>query len=236
MEFVTMERETVVDIEATAVEILTADAPLKKYVVDVKNGIDPLEAATKNPRKDPKNKIINEKDERRDKAISRFGRRLYYFELSEDPDERAAFETLEPLWIQHRDILSMNKKNQTGSTDNFINDLKKEPFASAVTTLTMSPEQNAIEETNNDFRASESDKRSVKTTHENVKAKDLRKTLESANNNLCEYVYVMAKAYPDNAQWNKLLTVINVIRKRYSELLVHRQAHSKKKPDKTDDK
>ncbi len=53
MEYVTLMRETLADVEATKVELLTTDVPLQNYLGKVKNGIDPFEKMTKNPLKDP---------------------------------------------------------------------------------------------------------------------------------------------------------------------------------------
>ncbi len=223
MELVGLSRETVTDIEKSGVELLTTDVPLQRYVKDVKDNVDPFEVATRNPDKDPYTEILQQKDRLRDRAFSRFGRKLHYYEFDEDPAKRAAYNNLFPLWRLHRDIPHLNPKNQTNATDNFLNDSAKEPYASAIVTLTMTPELDGISNTNNGYRASEEDSRALKAVEETSEGKELRRKLQNANKTLFNYIYTLANAYSDNAEWDKLLTAVNVVRKRYHELLSHRE-------------
>ncbi|HBG40176.1 DUF6261 family protein [Limibacterium fermenti] len=229
MEYVTLMRETLADVEATKVELLTTDVPLQNYLGKVKNGIDPFEKMTKNPLKDPLTEIVAQKDFIRSKRTRQFRKKLYYYELSENPEELAAFETLEPVWLAHRNILSKNVKGQTGETDNLLNDLSKEPFVSALGTLNLTTDRDGMQLANDEVREVETGKRTKTAVKENSKSRELRRQLSADYSNLMEYIAVLAKAYPDQAEWNKLLTVVNVIRKRYKELIKHREGGKKDK-------
>ena len=130
MEFITLLRETTADVETAAGNLTTTDVPLKRYLKETKDRIDPFETATRNPTKDPDTEVMHEKDKARDKAVSRFVLKFQSFKLSENEDEANAFEVLQILWSRHRNVQGLNFSNQTGATDNLLNDLKKEPLGS----------------------------------------------------------------------------------------------------------
>lgn len=152
MELVTLLRETTADVETAAGNLKTTDVPLKRYLKETKDGIDPFETATRNPTKDPDTEVMHKKDSERDKAVSRFVLKFQSFRLSEDSAEQTAYNNLQILWARHRNVQGLNNENQTGATDNLLNDLKKEPFASAVTKLHLEAEVTGIQTTNDAFR------------------------------------------------------------------------------------
>ena len=172
MELIPMLRETVSDTEKKAAVLLGTDAPLKRYLHNVKDGIDPFEVVTRNPQKDPYTQVLNEKDRLRDVAVSRFGRKLQYYEYAEKEAERKAFDALDALWAHHRSLPRLNVKKQTGATDNFLNDLTKEPYASAIATLGMQPEVDAVRATNDDYRAAAADRRATELVGANYSETD----------------------------------------------------------------
>ena len=227
MELIPMLRETVSDTEKKAAVLLGTDAPLKRYLHNVKDGIDPFEVVTRNPQKDPYTQVLNEKDRLRDVAVSRFGRKLQYYEYAEKEAERKAFDALDALWAHHRSLPRLNVKKQTGATDNFLNDLTKEPYASAISTLGMQPEVDAVRATNNDYRAAAADRRATTAEQPVADIKAMRRTLVADYTALCNYIVTMANAYPDDVAWDELLTAINVIRKRYADLLARRAGTKK---------
>jgi len=163
MELVTLLRETTADVETAAGNLKTTDVPLKRYLKETKDGIDPFETATRNPTKDPDTEVMHKKDSERDKAVSRFVLKFQSFRLSEDSAEQTAYNNLQILWARHRNVQGLNNENQTGATDNLLNDLKKEPFASAVTKLHLEAEVTGIQTTNDAFRTFMGGRRAVVT-------------------------------------------------------------------------
>ncbi len=234
MEFITLLRETTADVETAAGNLTTTDVPLKRYLKETKDRIDPFETATRNPTKDPDTEVMHEKDRARDKAVSRFVLKFQSFKLSENEDEVNAFEALQILWSRHRNVQGLNFSNQTGATDNLLNDLKKEPFASAVTKLHLEAEVTGIQTTNDAFRTFMASRRATArdAAMEETHIIKMRRELTDKYTSLCIYVMAMTDAYPAVPEWGKALAAINVIRKRYTELLTRRAAALKDDKDK----
>lgn len=223
MEFIPMLRESVNDIEKTNASILTTDVPLQRYGSALRDGIGPFEEATRNPLADPYTLLLLQKDGNRDTAFIRFGRKLRFYELSPNEDELTAYNQLIALWQRHKDTPGLNRPQQTGATDNFLNDLTKEPYADALTVLAMEPERDAVKATNDDYRTASEDKRAGQAAQEAANAAQMRTELGKAYTALVNYIWTMANALPDNAEWSTLLNVINVVRKRYADLLARRR-------------
>ena len=234
MELITLLRETTADVETAAGNLTTTDVPLKRYLKETKDRIDPFETATRNPTKDPDTEVMHEKDRARDKAVSRFVLKFQSFKLSENEDEVNAFEVLQILWSRHRNVQGLNFSNQTGATDNLLNDLKKEPFASAVTKLHLEAEVTGIQTTNDAFRTFMASRRATArdAAMEETHIIKMRRELTDKYTSLCIYVMAMTDAYPAVPEWGKALAAINVIRKRYTELLTRRAAALKDDKDK----
>ena len=234
MELITLLRETTADVETAAGNLTTTDIPLKRYLKETKDRIDPFETATRNPTKDPDTEVMHEKDRARDKAVSRFVLKFQSFKLSENEDEVNAFEVLQILWSRHRNVQGLNFSNQTGATDNLLNDLKKEPFASAVTKLHLEAEVTGIQTTNDAFRTFMANRRATArdAAMEETHIIKMRRELTDKYTSLCIYVMAMTDAYPAVPEWGRALAAINVIRKRYTELLTRRAAALKDDKDK----
>lgn len=227
LELVQYVRDTVADVTNTNASLLTSDVPLETYLNSLTTAAERYEYAVRNPQKNPFTELLLEKDQLRDLALTRFGRKLSYFELSEAASEQNAAATLAILWDVHRDASRLNYQAQTSATDNFLIDLTKEPYATAVAALDISGEIAAVKSSNDVFRAASADKRADLSTQEFVSSKELKTTLTTLATTFTNYVTSMATAYPDNTEWNSLVKVINVVRKRYVDLLAHRNTTSK---------
>ena len=125
MEFITLMRETVEQIEMRGASLIETDAPLKRYTMAIKAAIGPLEGATRDPLRRPETAVAHTKNSERRTAISRFGLRFKVYRLSEDVDERQAYEALNILWRKHRLVYPLNVQKLTGATDNFLNALRR---------------------------------------------------------------------------------------------------------------
>ena len=238
MEFVTLLRETTADVEAAAGNLATTDVPLKRYLKETKDRITPFETATRNPTKDPDTEVMRQKDSERDKAVSRFVLKYQSFRLSENAAEQTAYNNLQILWSRHRNVQGLNNENQTGATDNLLNDLQKAPYAAAVTTLHLETEVAGIRTTNDAFRTFMATRRATAAAiaMEETHVNKMRRELTEKYTGLCTYVVAMTDAYPDVPEWGKALAAINVIRKRYTELLTRRAAALKDKKNPKDPK
>lgn len=230
MEFVTLNRETAADIETAATQHSLNDAPLNLILKRMKEEIAAFETAAKNPETSPETARFRELDRLRDNAFRRFGRKLLFFELSTEATEQQAFAILEPLWRRHADTPTMNRRKQTGATDNFLNDAAKQPYADAIAQIALSDEVEAIRQTNNDYRAAEEELRHQTAQLNLDKTRDLRRDLNHTHILLCNHIRTMAQLMPPESGWSELLSCLNVVRKRYAELLNRRRGSKTPEP------
>ncbi|OJU48130.1 MAG: hypothetical protein BGN96_05330 [Bacteroidales bacterium 45-6] len=227
VELIQFVRDTVADATGSQVSLLVSDAPLAGYLSTLTSAASQYEFAVRNPQKNPFTELLIGKDQTRDLAFSRFGRKLAYFELSAVESEQKAAATLGILWNLHRNNSRLNYQAQTSATDNFLIDLAKEPYASALTALDLSGEVEAVRTTNDEFRAASSDKRAGLAESDFMSAKQLRTSLTTSASAFAGYVDSMALAYTGNAEWEKLVKVMNVVRQRYAEILARRGSTDK---------
>ena len=61
MEFITLMRETVEQIEIRGATLIETDAPLKRYTLAIKAAIGPLEGATRDPQRRPETAVAHTK-------------------------------------------------------------------------------------------------------------------------------------------------------------------------------
>ena len=206
MEFITLMRETVEQIEMRGATLIETDAPLKRYTMAIKAAIGPLEGATRDPLRRPETAVAHTKNSERRTAISRFGLRFKVYRLSEDADERRAYEALNILWRKHRLVYPLNVQKLTGATDNFLNDLTKSPYADAVQRLHLQTDVDAIRAANEAYRTHAAQRRAITEDY----------------TRLSLYLAVMADAYPEEEAWSRTLSGLNILRKHYAELLARR--------------
>jgi hypothetical protein len=231
LEFVQFVRDTVSDVTSTGVSLLTQDAPLRNYLDTLVPDVNKLELAVRNPTKNPFTDQLIEKDKARDTAFARFVRRLAYFELSDNELEQKACNTLSILLDLHRNTPRLNYQAQTSATDNLLSDLLKEPYASALKQIDLQAEINALKTTNEAFRNLSADKRADLAETDFVSTKEMRTSIAAFMASFGNYVEAMAVAHPANVEWEKILKVMNVVRKRYADLLARRTSATKTTPE-----
>lgn len=222
MEFITLMRETVEQIEMRGATLIETDAPLKRYTMAIKAAIGPLEGATRDPLRRPETAVAHTKNSERRTAISRFGLRFKVYRLSEDADERQAYEALNILWRTHRLVYPLNVQKLTGATDNFLNDLTKSPYADAVQRLHLQTDVDAIRAANEAYRTHAAQRRANEAQRTPVDVGVMRRAITEDYTRLSLYLAVMADAYPEVEAWSRTLSGLNVLRKHYAELLARR--------------
>lgn len=231
MEFITLMRETVEQIEIRGATLIETDAPLKRYTMAIKAAIGPLEGATRDPQRRPETAVAHTKNSERRTAISRFGLRFKVYRLSEDVEDHQAYKTLNILWRKHRLVYPLNVQKLTGATDNFLNDLTKSPYAEAVQRLHLQPDVDAIRAANEAYRAHAAEVRAHEARRIPVDVVTMRRQITADYTRLSLYLAVMADAYPEVEAWSRTLSGLNIIRKHYAELLARRAGARRAKKD-----
>ena len=215
-------RDSITDIKHTEVSLLSSDLPLAGYLKRLEEDVDSFEEIIRNPQKNPYTDLLQEKDKIRDAALNRFGRKLSFYELSEDAGDKDAYSKMTALWKVHGKNARLNYQAQTSATDNLLNDLQKEPYATAAAKLDMQKEIDGIKASNDDFRLLADDKRAEEAGKEYCDAKEGKNSLTNSYSLMATYIEALAKAYEENAEWDKLLKALNVARKNYGNMLARR--------------
>lgn len=230
LELINMGAEITANAADPANNAQTEDVAANRYLSEIASGKTEFEKATKNILADPFTKELEVADKKRDIAVSAYRRQLRVYEYDADPTKTEAFFRLDALWKRHADISSLNYKAQTSGIDNFLLDGEAEPYKTDTATLALVPFGENVRTANEGFKAIVAKQDAGKALQEHHDLKALRRTLEKSITTYSKYVLAMANAYPDRADFDKLLALLNVTRKKYGDLLARRRA-SKTKPE-----
>ena len=169
---------------------------------------------------------IVEADKLRDNALSATTRQLSVFELSENPAEVLAYESLKTVFKTYGGIQSWNFEEESNGIDNLVVELGNTKYAPHIALLGMGGLVSRITVRNAEFKtifAGRTQEVSVKVVYD---TKTMRANIKTVNDDMNNYVLSMAKAQ-NTDQYNRSLDVINTVRKYYSDLLAKRKPATK---------
>lgn len=224
MELINMSGEITANAADPANNAQTEDVAANRYLSEIASNKDNFEKATKNILADPFTKELEAADRKRDIAVSAYRRQHKVYEYDADSVKREAFFRLNALWKRHADLTSLNYKAQTAGIDNFMLDASEEPFRTDNITLGLVPFGENIRTANTEFKAVVARQDAAKAVQVHYDVKELRRALEKSITVYSKYVHAMANAYTDRANFDKLLALLNVTRKKYNDLIARRRA------------
>ncbi len=224
LELINMAAEITSNAAAPANNAHTEDVAANRYLSEIVSDKDQFEKVTKNVLADPLTKELQSADKKRDIAVSAFRRQLRVYEYDADPAKKEAFFRLDTLWKRHADITSLNYKAQTAGIDNFILDVSAASYQTDIATLALAPFEENIGTANEEFKTVVARQDAAKALQGHYGAKQLRRALEKSITTYSKYIHIMANAYTDRADFDKLLALLNVTRKKYNDLISRRRA------------
>ena len=234
LELINMSAELTANANDPANGAQTEDAAANRYLNEITANKNEFEKAVKNVLADPFTKELEAADRKRDIAISAFRRQHRVYEYDADPAKQEAFFRLDALWKRHADITSLNYKAQTAGIDNFILDASVDPYQTDLVTLALAPFGEKARTANEEFKAVVARQDAAKAVQVHYNVKELRRALEKSITTYSKYVHAMANAYPDRADFDKLLALLNVTRKKYSDLIARRRGSGSKPAEPTE--
>jgi hypothetical protein len=170
------------------------------------------------PKSDETAKIVAS-DKIRDTAITAAQRYLSVFELSALEAEQLAFASLDTLFAAYKGIQNWNFEEESNGIDNLVVDLQTPKYAASVATLTMATYVDRIAQANTDFKILFA-KRTLETSAKEVfDIRAMRTEMKNTYTDMSEYVLSLAKV-KDTDEFNQTLSIINTVRKYYSDMLV----------------
>ena len=157
----------------------------------------------------------------RDTAITAITRSLYVYEVSDDANEKLAFDSLQTLFNTYSGIQYWNLEAETNGIVNLVVDLQSPKYSVHVTLLNLANFVDRLEVANNAFVTLFEGRTQETASKEVFDVKKMRSDMKEVYTDMIGYVLAMAKA-ANTDEFNKSLDVINTVRKYYDTLLAKR--------------
>ncbi len=159
----------------------------------------------------------------RDDAIKSALRYLLVFELTKDASKKLAYDSLDTVFKTYKGLQTFNYEQETNGLVNLVAELNTPKYAAHIAALKMQDYVAEMETTNTDFNTlfeGRTQEVAVKVVYD---VRTMRKEIQTISKDLNGYVLSLAKAKPTDLQYEKILNVINTVRKYYSDLLAKRK-------------
>ena len=164
-------------------------------------------------------------DHKRDRSVVVTRLQLKIYKNSDDAAEVAAYNTLAIPFKAYGKIETLNFEGETNAIDNFVQELAKPVYASAIATLNLSSFITRMSNDNNAFKALFSSRSTNVANTILYDTKAIRKNLIADYTAYANYVTSLANAtigLANNQYYLDIFNIINNIRKYYSDVLARR--------------
>lgn len=179
---------------------------------------------------------VTASDKKRDDSNAALGAAIGLGLKSDVAEERDAAENLQSLYESYggTKISIMNLEKESNAIDNLIVDLESKTYAADVDTLSIGKYVDRLKKDNTAFKNIFSQRLKGEVGKPHYDAIVLRKELGTGYSDFAGYVLYNAKLQGTSPQFAKVLDVLNVTRKYYSNLIATRKG--KKKANKNKNK
>ncbi|HEM3704465.1 TPA: hypothetical protein U1C94_000754 [Streptococcus suis] len=171
---------------------------------------------------------LEEVDRNRDDAISTLKNLVKAFAKVKTPASKEAYDKLQGLLGQYKDLTSHNYEKQSGAIDHLLAELAKEEYRTALETLHLDSHVEAVKVAQTAFDAVYQDRLKEQSSKSPSKTKELRSKLLESYTFLVDFTAINAYAYPEKIAFAGLRDDLNAIRSRYQK-----QTAEKKKTEAT---
>ena len=205
---------------------LTTDPIIQNYINKLTTDSGLMDLALIQIRKQQETDALEMLDKERDDSFWSLNLQLKVFKKSKNVAEKTAFNTLKIPFNAYKNIDVLNYEAESNAVDNFIIELAKPVYASAISTLNLSGLISQLSTDNAAFKTLFSTRSTTVagTTHYDAKA--IRKTMIANYTAYVGYVLSLTNAtegQPNNAYYDSILDIVNTIRKYYSDMLARRE-------------
>lgn len=197
------------------------DSVMITYLTQLGAKSDTYDLAMKNIAKSDETAKITSADLVRDNLITTLQRQLSVYEFTEDENKHLAYLSLNTLFNVYKGIKTWNLEEESNGIDNLIVDMESDKYASNLELLLMKDFKDELIVANNKFKELFNGRTQESASKETYDVKAMRKDIGGNYTDFCNYTLSMAKAL-NTDQYNQSLSVINTIRKYYSDRLVTR--------------
>jgi hypothetical protein len=206
------------------------DAVLLQYLDELNSKTVAYDKAMMQIAKSDETAKIVHADILRDKALVCIQRYLNVFEFVENPEQQLAFTSLNTLFGKYKGIQKWNFEEESNGIDSLITDLKKDKYSVSVAAIGMTEYIDILQQRNDAFKTIFKGRTQEQSGKEVFDAKALKNDLKTTYEKMITYVLAMATAL-DTEEFNKSLSIINTVRKYYSDMLAKRRSAGKSTPE-----
>jgi len=169
-------------------------------------------------------------DRVRDLAVTSMTRYLSVFELSEIEEERLAHTSLNTLLEKYKGIQTWNFEEESNGIESLVNDLNGTKYQPNASLINMNGYISRLMAANVAFKSIFDGRTQEASGKEVFDVKKLRADMKTDYSDLVNYVFTMTKA-ANTDEFIQSLSVINTVRKYYSDLLAKRKPGTKTTPE-----
>jgi hypothetical protein len=169
-------------------------------------------------------------DHKRDNVLSSFFRHLDAHELTEDPAEHEAYESVNNLTQAYRTTRYWNFEEETNGIHALIDDLQTPKYIAHLQTLGIENKVGQLKTANLAFEALFNGRIQENLATPMYDVKQMRQQLRVTYQQFGAYAVSMVNTY-NSEQFKKILEVINNVRSYYATLLAKRKAQNSKPED-----
>lgn len=212
------------DLDTANINLAT-DPIIQNYINKLTADSGLMDLALIQIRKQQETDALELLDNARDDSYWSLNMKLKSFSRTKNAAEKAAYKTLKIPFDAYKNIDVFNYEAETNAIENFVTELGKPIYATAVTTLGLGGLIAELSADNLVFEDLFSTRSTTVASTTSYNAKAIRKTMIANYNAYIGYVLSLTNAtegQPSNAYYNSILDIINTIRKYYSDMLSRR--------------
>jgi Family of unknown function (DUF6261) len=204
---------------------LTFDPIVQNYVSQMTADTTQMDLALTQIRERQETQELEALDIKRDTSVRVLRMQLKIYASSNIPEELTAYNTLKIPFNVYKNIEKLNYEAENNAIDNFLDEIAKPMYASAIATLNLS---NLIARMNADNIAFKNlfSARSIGIANTpNYNTKAIRKVMIANYESYASYVLSLTNAtvnLPNNPYYISIYNIIDTIRKYFSDMLSRR--------------
>ncbi|MGT2906738.1 DUF6261 family protein [Streptococcus dentiloxodontae] len=207
------------------------DSDIENQVAVVKESLANLEEAIKLDQKNsgtkPFTQALKAADRERDSAFIALRRLLKVYEFNQQPKEQKAYQELNALFSQYKDINTANYEKASAQTNYLISKLSKEPYAELAASLNMTPFIEDLKIKQQGFEAVFAQKsQSSMVTVKTDTLTSFSQKLQSDYKDLANYILLKTRLRKTE-DYQNILMILNNSRKYYRDMLARRGSRKK---------
>lgn len=219
------------DFESTGLQANT-DIEFEAIYTDLQNQLPTYLAALAQISAKEESEQLLSLDAVRDRKIGALRMAWKVFQNTDNPSKMAAYEKLTVIMNAYKSLASENYEAETLGINNLLATLQLPENFAAVQLLNMEEHLTALQNANALFEAKFSARSSNSISTETYDTKMLRKNIFTTYNELCNYVWAMAKRRNTIPFFGTVLTSINNGRAYFANIIATRKGIAQNKATK----